>query len=143
MKDLIKLNNVSVLYALSLFISIELMINVYRISRITGWHFDIVIMATSLISFIVIMLFTVLIIWIIKKWHIERKISNWSIFSWFPYFIFFYIVYTYFFPLSSGETWFPIFHLLIYGVLIIYPIYIWLINLYATTNKELKTGKGG
>ncbi|MCM3079771.1 hypothetical protein [Brevibacillus invocatus] len=37
MKFFLKLNLMSILYALFLFIPIELMMNVYRIDRLTGW----------------------------------------------------------------------------------------------------------
>ncbi|WP_256238646.1 hypothetical protein [Bacillus sp. EB600] len=38
MKYFIKLNVVSILYALMIFVPIQLMGNVYRISRLTGWN---------------------------------------------------------------------------------------------------------
>lgn len=135
-KVFIKLNSVSVLYALALFISIGLVINVYRISRVTGWHIDVVIIAISVISLIGLLLSTVLIIYIMKKWKISRKKSYWSAIIWFPYFILFYGSFTYLYPLNSGETWFPIFNLLIYGVILLYPIYIYLVILFATSTEE-------
>lgn len=49
MKDFVKLNIVSVIYALLLFISMELLINVYRINRVTGWNFDVILLAIPLI----------------------------------------------------------------------------------------------
>ncbi|AWE06977.1 hypothetical protein DCE79_05985 [Lysinibacillus sp. 2017] len=136
MKVFIKLNSVSVLYALALFISIGLVINVYRISSVTGWHFDVVIIAIFVISLIGLLLSTVLILYIMKKWKISRKTSYWSVIIWFPYFILFYCSFTYLYPLNSGETWFPIFNLLIYGVILLYPIYIYLVILFATSTEE-------
>lgn len=137
-KDFIKINTISVLYAFVLFISIELLINVYRISRLIGWNLDVIIFVIPLIIFIGIIVTTVLIIFMMKKWMINRKISYWSIFMWFPYFILFYGIFTYLFPLKNGETWFPIFNLLIYVVVITYPIYIIIVNAYATSSNKVE-----
>ncbi|MGJ7922894.1 hypothetical protein [Neobacillus sp. LXY-4] len=38
MKYFIKLNVTSILYAVMVFVPLELMINVYRISRLTNWE---------------------------------------------------------------------------------------------------------
>lgn len=40
MKYFIKLNSLSVLYAFMLFVVIELLVNIYRISRISGLELD-------------------------------------------------------------------------------------------------------
>lgn len=146
MKDFVKLNTVSVIYAFALFISIELIINVYRINRVMGWDVDVILLAIPLTILIVFILSTVLVIQLMRKWMIGRKISYWSVVMWFPYFIFFYTVFTYCYPLVSGETMFPIFNLLIYGVILVYPIYILIVNLYATSivSREVEvTGKLG
>ena len=52
MKNSIKINFISSVYAISLFIAIELIINVYRISRVTGWSFDVVMVVIPVIILI-------------------------------------------------------------------------------------------
>lgn len=135
MKKFIKINFISILYALSLFIAIELVINVYRISRITGWNLDVVVIVIPLIILIGFIISTILIIGLIKKMMIKRKFGYWLALIWFPYFLFFYYMFTYLFPLNSSETWFPLFNILIYGIIILYPIYILFINRYFTLEK--------
>lgn len=135
MKKFIKINFISILYALSLFIAIELVINVYRISRITGRNLDVVVIVIPLIILIGFIISTILIIGLIKKMKIKRKFGYWLALIWFPYFLFFYYMFTYLFPLNSSETWFPLFNILIYGIIILYPIYILFINRYFTLEK--------
>ena len=118
---------------LSLFIAIELIINVYRISRVTGWSLDVVMVVIPVIILIGAAFSTLLMIRMIRKWMIGRKIVYWSVLIWCPYFLFFYYLFTSFFPLNSGETWFPLFNILIYGLIVLYPIYIFIINRYATS----------
>ncbi len=134
-KKIIKINFISILYALSLFTAIELIINVYRISRVTGWNLDIVMVIIPIVIVIGLIFSTLLIIRLIKKWMLNRKIGYGLAFIWCPYFILFYYIFTYLFPLASGETWFPIFNILIYGIIFLYPFYILIINRYVTSEK--------
>ncbi|MCM2535373.1 hypothetical protein NDK43_27320 [Neobacillus pocheonensis] len=132
MKFFIKLNTISALYALALFIAIELIINVSHISRLTGWEWDNVYIVIAAINVIGLLLSTILFICLTKKWIIGRKNSYWSLLLWVPYFILFFSFFTVLFPINSGVTLFPRFSLLIYGSVILYPVYILFINLYAS-----------
>jgi hypothetical protein len=49
MKYFFKLNIVSILYALVVFIPLELMFNVYRISRLTNWEIGLVNILTGIL----------------------------------------------------------------------------------------------
>lgn len=131
MKNIIKINFISILYALSLFIAIELIINVYRISRITGWNLDVVMIIIPVIILIVLILSALLVIYFTqRRWMLNKKLAYWLAIIWCPYFILFYYIFTYLFPLSSGETLFPIFNILIYGIIVLYPFYILIIVRY-------------
>ena len=132
---IIKINFISILNALSLFIAIELIINVYRISRVTGWDLGVVMAIIPVIILVGLILSTLLIIRLIKKWMLNRKIGYWLALIWCPYFILFYYIFTYLYPLNSGETMFPIFNILIYGLIVLYPFYILIINRYVTSEK--------
>ncbi len=142
MKFFIKLNTLSAIYGLALFIAIELIINVSHISSITGWAWDTVYIVIAVINVIGLLLSTILFIYLTKIWTIGRKNNYWSLFLWLPYFILFFSFFTIVIPLSSGVTLFPRFNLLIYGSVILYPIYILFINLYAgpisTEEEEIK-----
>lgn len=132
MKFFIKLNTISVLYALALFIAIELIINVSHINRLTGWEWDNVYILIAAINVIGLLLSTIFFIFLTKKWTIGRKNNHWSLLLWIPYFILFFSFFTVVIPINSGVTLFPRFSLLIYGSVILYPVYILFINLCAS-----------
>jgi hypothetical protein len=132
MKFFIKLNIISALYAIALFIAIELIINVSHISMLTGWEWDNVYIVIAAINVIGLLLSTILFIYLTKKWTISRKYSYLSLLLWVPYFILFFSFFSVVFPINVGVTLFPRFSLLIYGSVILYPVYILFINLYAS-----------
>ncbi|PFP25972.1 hypothetical protein COJ96_19690 [Bacillus sp. AFS073361] len=132
MKFFIKLNIISVLYAIALFIAIELIINVSHISMLTGWEWDNVYILIAVINVIGLLLSTILFIYLTKKWNISRKYSYLSLLLWLPYFILFFSFFPVVFPINVGVELFPRFSLLIYGSGILYPVYILFINIYAS-----------
>lgn len=132
MKFFIKLNIISALYAIALFIAIELIINVSHISMLTGWKWDNVYIVIAAINVIGLLLSTILFIYLTKKWTISRKYSYLSLLLWVPYFILFFSFFPVVFPINVGVTLFPRFSLLIYGSVILYPVYILFINIYAS-----------
>ncbi|MFD0824517.1 hypothetical protein ACT8ZR_02460 [Neobacillus sp. M.A.Huq-85] len=132
MKFFIKLNTISAIYALALFIAIELIINVSQISRLTGWEWENVYIVIAAINVIGVLLSTILFICLTKKWTIVRKNNYWSLILWVPFFILFFSFFTVVIPINSGVTLFPRFSLLIYGSVILYPVYILFINLCAS-----------
>ncbi|WHY84622.1 hypothetical protein QNH39_18435 [Neobacillus novalis] len=131
MKFFIKLNTISTLYAIALFIAIELIVNVSHISTLTGWEWDNVYIVIAVINVIGLLLSTMLFICLTKKWTIG-KYSYLSLLLWAPYFILFFSFFPVVFPINAGVTLFPRFSVLIYGSVILYPVYILFINLYAS-----------
>ncbi|MDR7079608.1 hypothetical protein J2Y03_004666 [Neobacillus niacini] len=132
MKFFIKLNTISALYALALFIAIELIINVSRISTLTGWEWDHVYILIAVINVIGLLLSTLIFISLTKKWMIGSKYSYWSLILWVPYFILLFSFFYTYVPFSSEVTLFPRFSLLIFGSGILFPVYILFINVYAS-----------
>ncbi|MBT2658097.1 hypothetical protein J7E81_23135 [Bacillus sp. ISL-18] len=128
----IKLNTLSALYAIALFIAIELIINVTHISTLTGWEWDNVYIIIAAINVIGLLLLTILFIYLTKKWTIGRKYSYLSLILWIPYFILSFSFFPVVFPINAGVTLFPRYSLLIYGSVILYPVYILFINMYAS-----------
>lgn len=131
-----RLNMVSAIYAFVLFISFELQVNIYRISRIMGWEVlksNYVIIVIHFVGFILsIFLFYILI----SKWLDGKKARYWTIILWFPYLIIFIIIFSILFPMTdSGDDPSPVSGLIIMAQLVSYPIYLLFIN-YMAVNVE-------
>ncbi|ASN03885.1 hypothetical protein [Virgibacillus necropolis] len=130
MKFFLKLNAISALYGFIFFIASELMLNVYRISEITGWELGFVTNVGVAIYIIGFILSTTLFINVRRKWLENRKAIFWSIILWFPYFILFIYLFASLFPITNpANEPNPGVGLIIMGAVIFYPFYLLLINL--------------
>ncbi|MDQ1000287.1 hypothetical protein QFZ28_000687 [Neobacillus niacini] len=132
MKFFVKLNTISALYALALFIAIELIINVSHISELYGFEWDHVYIVIAIINVIGLLLSTLIFFSLTKKWMLGRKHHYWTLILWVPYFIFLFYFFTVFVPLNTGVTLFPRFSLLIFGSSLLFPVYILFINVIAS-----------
>ncbi|SEN02173.1 hypothetical protein SAMN05192533_10875 [Mesobacillus persicus] len=142
MKYFLKLNVVSILYALMLFIPLELMLNVYRISRITNWEIGTVNILTGVTLIIEIIGGTILLVFLTKKWLGERKANFWTGILWAPYFVLFIYLFASLFPITyGGDGPNPVTGLLAIGGLIVFPFYILILNFFSMTSdgKTIKT----
>ncbi|WP_075618920.1 hypothetical protein [Paenisporosarcina indica] len=135
MKYFLKLNVVSLLFAIVIGISIELQLNFYRIWRLTGWEADTVngvIAGLHLIGFV---LSTIVFVFLISKWLEGKKSSFWAVILWFPYLILFIALFSYLFPITNqGEMPAPVSGLIIIAQLIMYPIYLVMVTAFCTTS---------
>lgn len=133
MKYLIKLNILSSLYALMFFIMIQLAVNIYRISRITGLdigHIDRKIFIFDLILFIAS---SILFFMFTKKYMNGKKANYFTTIQWLPYLILFIYLFASWLPITEpADKPAPVTGLIILGAAIIYPLYIVIINLFAT-----------
>ena len=133
MKYLIKLNILSSLYALMFFIMIQLAVNIYRISRITGLdigHIDRKIFIFDLILFIAS---SILFFMFTKKYMNGKKSNYFTTILWLPYLILFIYLFASWLPITEpADKPAPVTGLIILGAAIIYPLYIVIINLFAT-----------
>ncbi len=133
MKYLIKLNILSSLYALMFFIMIQLAVNIYRISRITGLdigHIDRKIFIFDLILFIAS---SILFFMFTKKYMNGKKANYFTTILWLPYLILFIYLFASWLPITEpADKPAPVTGLIILGAAIIYPLYIVIINLFAT-----------
>lgn len=68
MNQFLKINGISIFYAIFLLVPTELMVNVYRISRVTGWAIDTVNTITTSTIFVGLILGTILFYLLTKKW---------------------------------------------------------------------------
>ena len=142
MKYFLKLNVVSILYALIIFVPIQLMGNVYRITRLTNWEMGKVNILTGLTIIIGIIGGTILIHSLTKKWLEGKKANFWTVILWIPYFVLFIYVIASLFPITNGgDAPNPVTGLLVLGGLIIYPLYILIINIsgMADDDETIKT----
>ncbi|WP_070119356.1 hypothetical protein [Bacillus marinisedimentorum] len=129
MKYFVKLNVISILYAIMVFVPLELMVNVYRISRLTGWEMNKVNILTGATLIVGMVAGTVFLFALTKKWMVGRKANFWTVILWAPYFVAFIYVFASLFPMTyGGDVPSPVTGLLIIGGLIVYPFYILILN---------------
>lgn len=128
MKFIVKLNSISILYAFFLFIPIELMMNVYRIDRLTGWGIDKVIVVLG-VSFIVVFVLSIILpVFLTNRWMEGRKSAYWTTVLWLPYFVLFLYAFAKLFPITyGGDDPNPVTGLLSAGAIIVYPLFIWIV----------------
>lgn len=137
MKYFIKLNVVSILYALMILVPIELMVNVYRISRLTGWNIGTVNTLSGVTIVVGFIFGTILLFFLTKKWLNGRKANFWTVMLWVPYFILFVYIVASLFPTTfGGDAPNPVTGFLAIGTLISYPIYILIINSIGFTSDD-------
>jgi len=137
MKYFLKLNTISTLYALMVFIPVQLMVNVYRISRLTSWEIGTINILTGVIFLIEVVVGTIMLYFLTKKWLNGRKANFWTIILWVPYFVLFIYIFASLFPIiNGGDDPNPASGLLIIGGLIVYPFYILILNFFSMTSDE-------
>ncbi|MGP4108888.1 hypothetical protein [Virgibacillus sp. L01] len=142
MKYLLKLNVISMIYALIIFIPVQLIVNVYRIGRLTSWEIGTINILTGVILLIEVTAGTIILYLLTKKWLNGRKANLWTIILWIPYFVLFiYVFVTLFLITYGGDDPNPASGLLIIGGLIVYPFYILILNSFSMIpdEKTIKT----
>ncbi len=118
-----------ILYALVLFVAIELILNVYRISRLTGWELGSVTNVVIIPVFVGFVGATLLLILMTKRWMKARKSSYWSAALWAPYLVLFVYMFASLFPIvNPGEIPSPGVGFVLIGALFVYPFYVILVN---------------
>ncbi|SOC06367.1 hypothetical protein SAMN05880501_104260 [Ureibacillus xyleni] len=126
------LNVMSVLYALMIFVPLELMQNVYRIARLTGWEIGTVNILIGFTLMVDMIGGSMLLYYLTNKW----QANFWTMILWFPYFVLFICIYAKLFPITyGGDTPNPVTGLLAIGGLIAYPFYILILNVVARANR--------
>ncbi|MRH44151.1 hypothetical protein GH741_16030 [Aquibacillus halophilus] len=134
----LKLNVVSFLYACMVMFPIQLMANEYRISRITDLHIDTVKSFVTLVIPFALLLGTIFLLLLTKKWLRKRKANFWTIILWVPYWVLIISLMTLFFPMAHAADDPGIgIGIIAGGAMIAFPVYILIINLisYVSNNK--------
>jgi amino acid transporter len=129
MNYFIKINVVSLLYALIILVPVELMVNVYRLTRLTGWEMETVMDVSGFMVVAILLMGTVFLYFITGKWMEGRRASYWTSILWFPYFLLFTYVIATFFPTTyGGDAPNPAAGLVLIGALVAFPIYVLVLN---------------
>ncbi|UOQ84917.1 hypothetical protein [Gracilibacillus salinarum] len=137
MKYFLKLNVVSMLYALMFFVPMQLMLNVYRINRLTNWDIDTISTVTWIYAAIEMIGGTIALYYLTKKWLNGRNANYWAIVLWFLYLVLFTYVVASLFPMTNGgDDPNPVAGLFLIGGLIVYPFYIFIISSVGSAREE-------
>ncbi|QHS21821.1 hypothetical protein GWK91_02165 [Virgibacillus sp. MSP4-1] len=129
MSFFVKINAISAIYALLLFVPIELMVNVYRLSRLTNVNIDQMVIIIGLMSLMTLMSGSIGLFILTQKWLNGRKSSFWSVILWVPYHVLYVFLFASIFPITyGGDEPGPGTGFMILALLILYPVYIFFIN---------------
>lgn len=132
MSYFLKLNVISMLYAFIVFIPFELMLNGYRISRLTEWDLATVNTVTNISSLSLFTGGTILVYFLTTKWFKERKVNYITAILWLPNFVLFALIFAYLFPITyGGDEPNPVMGLLAIGGALGYPFHILVLNTIA------------
>ncbi|WP_206098826.1 hypothetical protein [Paenibacillus paeoniae] len=143
MKYFWKLNLVSAIFGLLLFLCAELMVNVYRISRVWEWELGTVVSSVDRINIGVAAIVPILGAFIVWKWLDGRVACYWSLLLWIPYFVLFVSLFAQLFPMTyQGDHPAPVTGLIIIAMTIAYPFYLALpVSLGFWLNRRQKQGR--
>ncbi|AWP27817.1 hypothetical protein PVOR_19709 [Paenibacillus vortex V453] len=138
MRFFIRLNVSSFLYAMFPFAVLELMANVYRISRVTGWelsHVNKLILAFCVAG---ITVSNIAFPKLIRHWLDGRKASYFSLILWFPYFVILVSILVSWLPITEpADQPNPVTGLIAMAALALYPFYLGILHLFGTTAKNM------
>lgn len=123
MKMMWRVNGVSVLYAFSLFVQVELLMNVYRLERVIGLtNID---RYVSIAVFLIFMLASIFAYFLTRFQLNPGKLKYLTTILWIPYFLIFIKWFAYAYPITNPqERPLPGIGLVIMAVTCLYPLYI-------------------
>lgn len=134
MNYFVKLNIFSVLYALILVIQTELMGNVYRISRVTNIPINTVRIAIGITVLFIFIISTIIFLLISSKYFYIGRLRYFLTILWIPYFLTIVFLFSYLIPMANIDEPSPVLGLILFGIYLIYPFYIAVINSISTKN---------
>lgn len=134
----LKQNALSAIFALLPFLISELLVNDYRMNRITGVELEIINRASVIISFAGIVISVVGFYWLIRRF-LPSKIANFVVaILWVPYYWCYIHVFAELFPMNNpADDANPAIGIIILGGLFLYPLLLAGVNaLVLFTNKH-------
>ncbi|MCR8849351.1 hypothetical protein NQ095_13095 [Rossellomorea sp. SC111] len=137
MNYFVKINVVSIIYALMILVPVELMVNVYRLTRLTGWEMESVMDGSGFMIVAVLLIGSVFLYFLTGKWMEGRKACYWTAVIWFPYFMLFTNLIATFFPTTyRGDAPNPATGLVMIGALVAYPFYVLVLNFLSLDTED-------
>ncbi|CAN7549388.1 hypothetical protein [Rossellomorea sp. LjRoot5] len=137
MNYFVKLNVVSMIYALMILVPVELMVNVYRLTRLTSWEMGVVMDVSGFLIVAIFLMGTVFLYLLTWKWMEGRRASYWTSVLWFPYFLLFTYVIATFFPTTyGGDAPNPATGLVLIGALVAFPFYVLVLNFLSLDTED-------
>ncbi|ASV67305.1 hypothetical protein MKX67_02095 [Cytobacillus sp. FSL W7-1323] len=124
-----KMNLLSLFYALIAYFPVQLSSNVNRISRWTGINVSMVIIISNTLILIILLLGTAYIFHLTTKWLHHKRIRYFTSITWIPFFSIMMLITAIFLPFSMTiESPNPVTSIIILICVILYPIYILIVN---------------
>lgn len=125
MNYFLKLNFSSILYAVLIFINIELIFNIYRISRIIELDVAVARNIGIVIMLISVIVFSFIYYLLNRRYLTDSRLNYYGTVLWIPYFVIMLILFNKLFPISNhGDQLNSIGRIVIYLGVLLYPIYL-------------------
>lgn len=129
MKPFLRVNAVSLLYAIVFSIPVLLQLNAYRLNRLAGWSFEFIHMLTNVVIITQLIAGSIFFFVLTRKWLGKSKMNYLTAILWLPYFLFLTRGFGALFPfVHGGDQPAPVTGLLMLGGMLLYPLYILAIN---------------
>ncbi|MCP3028459.1 hypothetical protein [Halobacillus sp. A5] len=133
MRFFVNLNVLSALYAFILFLAVEILLNIGRLSRLTGWEMDAAAIGGMGLFIFACIAFTLLFYQLIKRLMENRKASFWSVLLWVPYFLLFIFAFVSLFPITNpADEPADATGLIIIFMVCFYPVYLLVLHVFGT-----------
>ncbi|MDR0267982.1 hypothetical protein [Paenibacillus sp.] len=140
MRTIWKLNMISILYAVIIFLEIELLGNMFRIARITEMSIEIVRPSILIMGIGLFLVGTILIFVLLKRKFNDTRFIHFTCLLWIPYFILFVFLFSAIYPISDpGELPSDAGGLIAIAGVIVYPLYIFIVNIVGISSSGEKT----
>jgi len=128
------------IYALSLFLQIELVVNTYRMVRVTSIKTTDISIMSDVTAVLLLVITTCAGFYLTKRLFGERKVKYLAAVLWIPYFDLLIKAFAHFFPITDpGEAPLGAVGLIALFYMIGYPIYILVISLVSSIRLEGST----
>ncbi|QHT63167.1 hypothetical protein GXP70_26520 [Paenibacillus lycopersici] len=138
MRTVLQINVISILFAILLFVESELMVNVYRIERITGVSG--ISRGVSIAQWVTFIGLTALCFYLTKSRFAGGKSRFAVVLLWFPYYWAGIRGFVALFPITNpAERPLPGIGLVILAMIILYPVYVVAIMLAVSIRRSAKT----
>jgi hypothetical protein len=135
MHKVLKLSIVSFFNAFILYLFFLPMGNFYRIERITGWSGDKITHFSNTFCFILILISSTTLYFLVKKYLKQGFYKYWLALSWTPFYFGLLRLNMWLIPITeAGESPSPVTGLLMLFAWILYPLYLLLITVVADTS---------